>query len=119
MQGVARLKGMVKGVESYIEAQKSPYKEILKRLRAIILKTFPSITEEMKYGVPCYEEKYYIVALRDHVNMGFSLKGLSEKEARAFEGTGKTMRHIKVYSVGEIDEKKIVKLLKIVKMPAH
>lgn len=66
-------------------------------------------------GVPWYEGKYYLVALRDHVNLGFSLRGLTNKEKELLEGKGKTMRHIKVYSLEEIDEKKIVRLLNIVK----
>ena len=106
---------MDRKVEDYIEKQKSPQKEICKELRKIILKTFPKIKEEMKIGVPWYEEKYYIVALKDHVNLGFSLKGLSKKEQELFEGSGKTMKHIKVYSLKEIDDKRIIKLLKVVK----
>jgi len=103
-----------KEVEKYIEKQKSPQKEICHELRTIILKTFPDIKEEMKMGVPWYEGRYYIVALKDHVNLGFSLKGLSKKEIELFEGGGKTMKHIKLYSLNEIDEKKIVKLLRVV-----
>ena len=102
-------------VDAYIEKQKSPQKEICHRLRNIILKTFPDIKEEMKLGVPWYEGKYYIVALKNYVNLGFSLKGLSSKEARLFEGGGKTMKHVKFRSLEEIDEEKIVELLKVVK----
>lgn len=102
-------------VDNYIEKQKSPQREICQKLREIILKTFPSIEEEMKLGVPWYEGKFYIVALKDHVNLGFSIEGLSKKEQELFEGSGKTMKHIKVYSLKEIDEEKIVELLKIVK----
>ena len=106
---------MDRKVEDYIEKQKSPQKEICQKLRKIILKTFPDIKEEMKMGVPWYEGKYYIVALKDHVNIGFSLKGLSKKEQELFEGSGKTMKHIKIYSLKEIDDEKIIKLLKVVK----
>jgi len=104
-----------KEVDDYIEKQKSPQKEICQELRKIILETFPNIKEEMKLGVPWYEGKYYIVALKDHVNLGFSLKGLSGKEVELFEGGGKTMKHIKIRSLSEIDEKKMVELLKVVK----
>ncbi|MBU0498351.1 MAG: DUF1801 domain-containing protein, partial [Candidatus Thermoplasmatota archaeon] len=103
---------MDKKVVEYIQKQKSPLKEILQKLRKIILTTVPEINEEMRVGVPCYGYtkkdscgKYYIVALKDHVNLGFSLKGLSKKEQTLFEGTGKTMKHIKVYSLKEMDEK--------------
>ena len=106
---------MNKEVDDYLEKQKLPQKEICKKLRKIILETFPDIKEEMKLGVPWYEGKYYIVALKNHVNLGFSLKGLSKKEIELFEGGGKTMKHIKIHSLNEIDEKKIVKMLKVVK----
>ena len=107
---------MNKDVDKYIEKQKSPQKEICQKLRKIVFKTFPDIKEEMKWGVPSYEDgKYYFVVLKDHVNLGFSLKGLSKKEQELFEGSGKTMKHIKIHSLKEIDEKKIVKLLKVVK----
>jgi len=109
-------------VDQYIKRQKSPQKEICQKLREIILKTVPEINEEMKVGVPCYGStkedlcgKYYIAALKDHVNLGFSLKGLTKDEIALFEGTGKTMKHIKVYSLKELDEKKIITLLKLVK----
>jgi hypothetical protein len=104
-----------KEVDDYIEKQKSPQKEICQRLRNIILNTFPNIKEEMKLGVPWYEGKYYIVALKNYVNLGFSLKGLSSKEVGLFEGGGKTMKHMKFRSLAEIDEGKIVELLKVVK----
>ena len=65
-------------------------------------------------GVPWYEGKYYIVALKDHVNLGFSVKGLSEKEMILFEGKGKVMRHVKFYSLEDVDEMRVVKLLRLV-----
>ncbi len=105
---------MNKEVEEYIEKQKSPQRDIVQKLRKIILKTYPNIKEEMKLGVPWYEGKYYIVALKDHVNLGFSLKDLSKKEIELFDGGGKTMKHIEIHSLDEIDGKKIVKLLKVV-----
>jgi len=102
-------------VGEYIEKQKSPQKEICQKLRGIILNTFPDIKEEMKYGVPYYGNKYYIVALKTHVNLGFSIKNLTKKEISLLEGSGKTMRHLKVNSIEAIDEDKILKLLKMVK----
>jgi len=102
-------------VDEYIKKQKSSQKEIVKKLRKIILKTFPKIKEELKMGVPWYECRYYIVALKDHVNLGFSVQGLTKKESSNFEGKGKYMRHRKFFSLKDINEKEVVKLLKIVK----
>lgn len=106
---------MDNGVRKYIEKQPSPQKEILLELRNIIVKNFPGIREQMKWGVPEYEGKYYIVALKDHVNLGFSLKGLPPEEAALLEGGGKTMKHIKITSPDEIDEERITRLLNMVK----
>jgi hypothetical protein len=102
-------------VNEYLQKQKSPQKEICQRLRAIILRTFPNIKEEMKWGVPTYGEgKYYFVSLRDHVNLGFSMAKLSKDEQQHFEGSGKTMKVITIASLEEIDESKIVRLLELV-----
>ena len=98
----------------YIEKQKSPQKEIVQRLRDIIVKTVPDVKEEFKLGVPWYEGKFYIVALKDHVNVGFSVKGLSEKEMALFEGKGKMMRHLKFYSLEDVDKERVEHLLKLV-----
>ena len=102
-------------VESYLENLPSPQKEIGKKARNIILNTFPELEESFKHGVPWYECNYYIVGLKDHVYIGFSVEGMNKQELKLFEGNGKYMRHIKIYSPDDIDEKKIIKLLKIVK----
>ena len=101
-------------MEEYIKKQESPQKEILSILRVLILKTLPIIKEEMKMGVPWYEEKFYLVSLRDHVNLGFAVKGLSKSEMALFEGKGKIMRHRKFYGINSIREEEIVKLLELV-----
>lgn len=106
---------MNKQIKIYLDNLPSPQKEICKRIRKIIIKAFPDLDESMKNGVPSFEDKYYIVGLKDHVNVGFAIKGLTGEEMGLFEGKGKIMRHIKIYLPEDIDEKKIVKLLKIVK----
>ena len=103
-------------IDDYVQKQRSPQKEICQRLRRLILKTFPDQEEEMKWGVPTFcSGKFYIVALKDHVNLGFSIKSLSKKEVALFQGTGKTMKHLTISSLEDMDEDKIVTLLKVVK----
>jgi hypothetical protein len=104
---------MNKEVNKYMAKQKSPQREICKELRRMILKTFPKIDEKVKMGVAWYG-KYYIVGLKDSVNLGVSVEGLSKKDRANFEGIGKFMGHIKFRELKEIDEKKLVKLLKLV-----
>ena len=105
----------MESVEEYIKKQKSPQKEICTNLRDIIFEIFPQIEEEMKWGVPTYNGGlFYIVALKSHVNLGFSIERLSKEEISSFDGGGKTMRHIKIKSVEEIDKKRIESLLKLI-----
>jgi hypothetical protein len=106
---------MSKTIDDYIAKQPSPQKEVCQSLRSLILKTLPGVKEEMKWGAPVFAEgKFYIGALKDHVNLGFSIMGLAREELALFEGSGKTMRHIKVDKPENIDEKRIVELLKLV-----
>jgi len=102
-------------VDRYFSALESPQKEICLSLRGIIFRQIPSVHEEMKWGVPAYEGgKFYVVALKDHVNLGFSLKDLPEEKQRILKGSGKTMKHLEYYTLDDIDELTIKDLLKSV-----
>ena len=105
-----------KKVDEYINRFEGEKKKILNKLRNIILKARPDLKEEMKMGVPWYGGLFYLVGLKDHVNMGFSFGGLKKYE-KELEGKGKYMRHIKFFSSKDIDEKKLIRLIKITKKP--
>jgi hypothetical protein len=106
---------MDKQVEEYIEKQKSPQKEILQKVRIIFQKTLPNVDEKSAWGVIVFDGgKFYIAAMKKRVHVGFAINGLSKEEISFFEGSGKTMRHIKIYSLEDIDETKLVKLIKLV-----
>lgn len=102
----------IQTVKDYINHQKSPQKEICIKLCNMILKAFPKIEEKMWIGVPWYANKAYVVALKDHVNLGVCIKGLTKNELAVLEGTGKIMRHIKIRNIKDIKEENIVRLLK-------
>ena len=106
---------MDKQVEEYIEKQKSPQKEIIQKVRKIFQKTLPSVEEKKTWGVIVFSGgKFYIGAIKNRVHVGFAINGLSKEEIDLFEGSGKTMRHIKIHSLEEIDEGKLVKLIRLV-----
>jgi hypothetical protein len=68
----------------------------------------------MKWGVPAFSGgRFYIGAMKNQVNLGFSVNGLTKEQLALFEGGGKTMRHIRIRTLSDINEKKIVKLLKM------
>ena len=102
-------------VDEYINKQKNPQKEVCNYLRNLLHKTIPGIKEEMKWGVPVFAYgKFYIGAFKNNVNLGVSINGLNDREVALFEGSGKTMKHIKIKSLKGIDEEKLVKLIKLV-----
>ncbi len=102
-------------IQSYIEKQKSPQKEILQKLRKIFQKKLPNCKEKMRWGVITFAEgKFYIAAMKNRVHVGFSITGLNKDEISLFEGTGKTMRHIKIPTLEDLDEKKLVNLIEMV-----
>jgi hypothetical protein len=106
---------MNKAVDDYINKQKSPQREILKEVRRIILSTLPNCSEETKWGVVAFAGgKFYISALKNSVNVGFAINGLNKEEIGLFKGSGKTMRHIKIQSLADIEGRKLVELVKMV-----
>jgi hypothetical protein len=106
---------MDKKVKEYIEKQDEPKKTLLKKARKLILDTIPNCEEKFMWGVPVYDDaKFYIAAMKTRIHIGFAIGGLSKKEIEEFDGTGKTMRHIKIHSLKEFDKQKLACLIKLV-----
>jgi uncharacterized protein YdhG (YjbR/CyaY superfamily) len=102
-------------VSEYIYKQKSPQKEVLQELRRIFQRTLPNCEEKMRWGVPTFAAgKFYMAAMKNRVHVGFAITGLSKDELSLFEGTGKTMRHIKIPTLKDGDEKMLVNLIEMV-----
>ncbi len=71
--------------------------------------------EEMKWGAIVYDGgRYYIGVVKYGVNLGFAVGGLTKGEIDQFEGNGKTMRHIKIKTLSDIDGRKLGKLIEMV-----
>jgi len=106
---------MNRQIDEYIKKQKSPQKEIIKKVRTIFFRTLPECDEKMAWGVITFSgKKFYLAAMKNGVHIGFAITGLNKDEIGLFEGAGKTMRHIKISSVDEIDEEQLVNVIKLV-----
>lgn len=85
------------------------------KLREIFVKVLPACDEKIAWGVIVFgKSKFYLAAMKNRVHVGFSIVGLSSDEVKLFEGSGKTMRHIKIHSLDDIDEKRLVELIRLV-----
>lgn len=109
-------------VEKYINKQFSPQKEILKKLHVIITKNFPTWEEgffggSITYGADDKNKfgKAYLVGLKDHVNFGVNIKGLSNDILEKLDKVGKITGSIEIKSLNEINQNEILKILKAIK----
>ena len=103
----------------YIEKQKSPQKEILLEVQKIFRETLPGSKEEMRWGAITFSSgKFYIAAMKSCVHVGFAITGLNKDEIALFEGTGKTMRHIKIPTIDSIDKSHLDKIIRMVDQKA-
>jgi hypothetical protein len=102
-------------VGEYIERQQSPQREILLEVRRIFQEALPNCVEKKAWGVITFAGgKFYLAAMKNRVHVGFAISGLSEDEVCLFEGSGKTMRHIKIPTLESIDRKRLVRLIRMV-----
>lgn len=94
-------------VEAYFERLKPPIEDIARWLRQLVKKTAPDLREGLKWLNPTYTGKgnvIYIGALDRYVQFGF-YKGAHLKNPKGLlEGTGKGLRHMKVYKVDKAQE---------------
>jgi len=110
---------MEKQIKKKKKKQKSPQKEIIQKVRKIFKKTLPNCEEKMRWGVITFGVgKFYLAAMKNRVHVGFAIPGLNKDEVGLFEGTGKTMRHIKISKLEDIDQEKLAKLIEIVNKKA-
>ena len=101
-------------VKLYLEKQSPDRRKIMEKLREILIDAVPSLNEKMEYGVMCYDDLYYIANLPKQINMGFSIIGLTPEEIKLFQGTGKTMRHLKFLDIDSINKEELVKIIRLV-----
>ena len=69
----------------------------------------------MRWGAITYTAgKVYFAAMKNRVHAGFAITGLNKDEISLFEGSGKTMRHIKISTLDNVDKEKLFELIKMV-----
>lgn len=98
-------------VDEYIQKQPNPQREVLTELRKLIVGQYPDLGEEMKMGVPWYGGKFYLVGLKDHVNMGFCL-GDKELETQ-LDVLGKQTGHLEFRVPADINRPKLAQLMSL------
>jgi hypothetical protein len=103
-------------VDRYIMDLPKNIQDITVALRKIILDSFPELIEEYKWSMPNYSYNglvCYLQSAKKHVNLGFH-KGneLQGKDINhLLQGTGKTMRHIRLTKLEDIQREAFTSLI--------
>ena len=105
-------------IDDWIARQPPGHAQLLSRLRSLIHETLPGLREMVKWSQPCfgYEEKGMgmgaMLSHREHVNLQLS-RGAELADIDALiEGTGKSIRHIKLWPGKPFPEDSLVRVLK-------
>ncbi len=67
------------------------------------------------YGVPWYRGNTYVCAIAshsDHTNLEFYRGASLRDPARLLEGTGKNLRHVKLYAVADVRSARLKALIR-------
>ncbi|MGB0390591.1 MAG: DUF1801 domain-containing protein [Salibacteraceae bacterium] len=103
-----------KQVTEYINNSPSQI-DVLQELRRIIHYVIPNVKEDIKWGIPVFTKTKiftYLRASKNHVSIGFYNLNKIEDSNGLLEGSGKTMKHLKIKKVSDIDEALISNWLK-------
>ncbi len=93
-------------VSQYIDETREPQRSIMNQVRELIAEVVPNVAEQYKWSRPVYrveKDFTYMQSNKSHVSLGFyDFEKLSDPDT-LLEGSGKTMRHIKLKKTKDID----------------
>jgi hypothetical protein len=93
----------------YLVDQSAKNQRIIRALRTFMKRSFPKLTESVKWGNGCWLKGNlpvaYVYSDKEWVQFGFT-RGSALKDPRGLlEGDGQYVRHVKVRDVPDIDAK--------------
>lgn len=101
--------------DAYLADQPPSNQKIIKKLRAFVKKTAPTLRESVKWGNGCWLDGRapiaYVYAAPDHTQFGFLAGSQLEDPAGRLEGAGKSVRHVKLRSASDFNEAQFAALL--------
>lgn len=112
---MAGMKSKDRDVESFVSGLEPGKRSLVEPLREFVKKHAPALKEAIKWGNITWtgaDNVCWIIVSSDHVDFGF-FKGAKLKDPEGMlEGTGKGLRHVKVYTRADIRDREFAALLK-------
>jgi hypothetical protein len=93
-------------INQYIEQAPEAQQAILKLIRELIHKTLPDAVESFKWSRPVFSKQKdfaYLLSNQNYVTFGLNEFQKIRNPQGRLEGTGKTMRHVKLKSLADVD----------------
>jgi hypothetical protein len=90
------------GVEQFFAEVETSVKVVSLALRKLVREAAPEAREGLKWGYPCYEGRKNVCAIhpaRGYTRLEFFRANDLADPHRLLEGTGKSLRHVKVRDV--------------------
>lgn len=87
---------------------------IVEAVRALVKSSFPDTLEEVKYGGILFTSGVQfcgVFAYKEHVSVEFSMGAKIADTYGFLEGRGKGRRHLKLFTVIDVEEKRLVQYL--------
>jgi len=109
---VARRADFGAPITGFFQKQPAPLRPILEALRTMVEAAAPEATASLKWGMPVYEIGGAMVCAlgghRSHVNLILAgPPGTFADPDGLLSGTGKTGRHLKLASIGDLPKKSV------------
>ncbi len=116
-RGYLRREDLGAPVEVFFARQTPEQRALLEALHALVKRAAPDARESIKWGMPYFELKggfcaFYTAPSYVGLNLMAPPEKFEDPEGR-LEGSGKTMRHLKVRSPADLDEASILGWLKV------
>jgi len=102
--------------EEYLAGQAPRNRSVIRALRTFVKRVAPQLQESVKWGNGCWVQGKapvaYVYSAPDHVQFGFFGGSALKDPMRLLNGEGKFVRHIKVRTRSDIDERAFGALLR-------
>jgi hypothetical protein len=108
-------KKAVEWIDAYVETKEAKVAAVAKGLRALMKKTVKGVKESVNpWKIPTFESNgpmCFFMAGKKHVTFGFLRGAMLKDPAGLLEGTGKSLRHVKLRGVEDLKRPELRKLI--------
>ena len=103
-------------VAAILKKQGPEVRALAQALRAFVRRQVPGVTESINpWGVPTFDDHgdlAYFMVHAGHVTFGFQRGAALKHPQRLLEGTGKSMRHVKIRTLQDLERPGLRELVK-------